>query len=98
MANKVAPKISSPGSIKMPTKGGRNATTNAGTHGSGQTGLARVKSAGKGPAIASNLPLRTNAMRNQQGAKIGQPNPQTKAAATTKPKRKGLGSAFYGEY
>src|SRR5258708_29920389 len=30
--------------------------------------------------------------------KIGQQNPQTGAAATSKPRRKGLGAAFYGEY
>lgn len=118
--NKVTPKISAAGSIQMPTKGGRNATTNAGMHGSGiaprpqagsqqkiagsqgsapaQVGLARVKNASTGPAGASNLPVRTNAMRGLTGPKVGQPNPGTGAVATKKPKRKGLGSAFYGEY
>lgn len=112
--SKVAPKISKPGSIKMPT-GTRN--TEVGKHGSGiapkpkggaaikgndrpsmpaQAGLARVANVGNGQALG-RLPIQ-NPPANQVGNRIGQPNPQTAAAATSKPKRKGLGAAFYGEY
>lgn len=112
--SKVAPKISKPGSIRMP-EGTRN--TEKGKHGSGiapkpsgganipgndkptmpaQAGLARVKNVGNGQALG-RLPVQ-NPPANQVGNKIGQPNPKTVAAATSKPKRKGIGAAFYGEY
>lgn len=113
--NKVAPKISSPGSAKFPTKGPHN--PNVGTSGSGlapkpsggaaipgndrpsmpeQAGLARVRNVGMGKADM-RLPIQ-NPPANQKGMKVGQPNPNTGAAATSKPKRRGIGAAFYGEY
>lgn len=115
--NKVAPKISSPGSSKFPTKGPHN--PNVGTHGSGLApkpsggaaikgndrpsmpasgGLARVADVGGAKPAASVLPVKNNANRGLAGPKVGQANPQTGAAATSKPKRRGLGAAFYGEY
>lgn len=91
MANKVAPKISSPGSIRMP-QGGHN--TNVGKHGGGGA-LAKVSvpspSADNGIPNPDRKP--NSGLRNQR---IGQPNPDTSAAATRKPNRKG-GAAFYGE-
>lgn len=116
--SKILPKISAPGSAKMPTRGPHN--PNVGTSGSGmaprnasagqrtdklsmpaQNGFARVKGApnsptGKGGPAGSFMPLQDNAMANLTGPKIGQQNPQTSAAATKKPNRKG-GAAFYGE-
>lgn len=61
-----------------------------------QAGLARVSNVGNGQA-AGRLPLQ-NPPANVVGNKIGQPNPQVAAAASQKPKRKGLGASFYGEY
>jgi hypothetical protein len=92
MASKVAPKISAPGSAKMPTGGAHNPSI--GTHGGGGK-LANVKSA---PVLAKGgfMPLKTNAMANLTGQKIGQKVPDTAATATKKPNRKG-GAAFYGE-
>ncbi len=98
MVNKVAPRISAPGSDKFPTKGPHN--PNVGT--SGKTSkLASVKGAptsGSGAAgsAGSFMPEINNAMANLRGARIGQKNPDTAAAATKKPNRKG-GAAFYGE-
>ncbi len=115
--NKVAPKISSPGSSKFPTKGPHN--PNVGTHGSGlapkpkggaaipgndrpsmpeQGSLARVANVGASKPAGSFLPVQNNSNAGLKGPKVGQANPQTGAAATSKPKRRGLGAAFYGEY
>jgi hypothetical protein len=63
-----------------------------------QAGLARVKAGGGAPPAGSFLPVQNNAMANLANKQVGQPNPNTAAAATAKPKRKGLGSAFFGEY
>jgi hypothetical protein len=110
--------------ITMPTKGGRNATTEQSRRGAGQlapkpsggaallgndrpshptmSSMARVMnrpssgSGASGPSGSFN-PLQNNAMTNLRNTQVGQPNPNTSAAATAKPKRKGLGSAFYGE-
>lgn len=65
-------------------------------------GLARVSGTGNSPSgssgpAASFLPDR----KPQSGLankRIGQQNPNTSAAATAKPKRRGIGAAFYGEY
>ena len=84
--SKISPKISAPGSAKFPTKGPHN--PNVGTHGGGGA-LAKV--AGVGSSSAASF--RTGA--NLQGAKIGQKVPDTAAAATKKPNRKGE-AAFYG--
>lgn len=113
--NKLAPKISSPGSSVFPSKGQHN--QNVGTSGSGmaprprggaaiagndrptmpaQAGLARVKNVGMG-AAQGRLPVQSPPA-NVTGMKVGQPNPQTAAAASAKPKRRGIGAAFYGEY
>lgn len=115
MANKVAPKISAPGSSKFPTKGPHN--PNVGTRGSGlapkpsggaaipgndrpsmptQAGLARVSNVGTGQNQGA-MPVQ-KPPAGLQNARIGQQNPQTSAAATAKPKRRGIGAAFYGEY
>jgi len=98
--SKLAPKISGPGTMHLAEgpmhidgtqKGGRNR--------GGQ--LAQVKGTGtsptgKGGNAGSFMPERTNAMANLTGPHVGQQNPNTAAAATKKPNRKG-GAAFYGE-
>lgn len=61
-----------------------------------QGGLARVSGVSKG-AAQGRMPVQSPPA-NVVGQKLGQPNPQTSAAATKKPKRKGIGAAFYGEY
>lgn len=104
--------------MTMPTKGGRNATTNESRRGVGQlaprpqtsksqymsqssktgpiqAGMARVQATGTGDS-ARRLPVQ-HPTANIVSKQVGQPNPNTAAAATTKPKRKGLGAAFYGE-
>jgi hypothetical protein len=130
----------------MPTKGGRNATTNEARRGAGQVaprpqnsrqpllgssahtgpttaGMARVQdrpsSAPRGTSGAANAgsftPVQTNAYANLTGQATGQNEvvprgtsaqiaPKTRMPMTSnpvasgKPKRKGLGSAFFGEY
>lgn len=94
MANKVAPKISAPGSSKFPNTGGHTDGIQKGGHARGGP-LAKVKPAGTGDP-AGRLPVQ-HPTANQANKRIGQPNPDTSAAATAKPKRKGLGAAFYGE-
>ncbi len=59
-------------------------------------GHARVKGVGTGPSLR-RLPLQSPTA-NVVGQTIGQPNPETGAAATAKPNRKGKGAAFFGEY
>lgn len=132
MANKVAPKISGPGSGKFPQRGPHN--PNVGTHGSGlapkpsggaalmgndrpsqstQAGLARVKNVGSG-FKGFRLPLQSP-KAGISGKQVGQSeadpggpgiskSPMTSMpvtgnpVATNKPKRRGIGSKFYGEY
>ena len=112
--SKVLPKISSPGSIKPKFGGrntdvGKHGSGLAPKPSGGaaipgndrpsmptSAGLARIGSEPNGPALG-RLPIQ-NPPANQVGNKIGQPNPQTGAAATSKPKRRGIGAAFYGEY
>lgn len=95
----------------MPTEGPHN--PNVGTHGGGlapkpkqsgadraasapeQAGLARVKNVGTGKNQGS-MPLQ-KPPAGLQSQRIGQQNPNTSAAATAKPKRRGIGAAFYGE-
>jgi hypothetical protein len=91
--SKVAPKISSPGSIKMP-EGSRN--TSAGEHARGGALAQPGRSVGTGKNQGS-MPLR-KPPAGLANTKIGQKNPDTGATATVKPKRKGIGSAFFGEY
>jgi len=97
MASKLAPKISAPGSDKFPTSGPHN--PNVGSHGK-TSKLANVKAAptsgsGATGSAGSFMPVQNNAMANLRGA--AQPKvPNTAAAATKKPNRKG-GAAFYGE-
>lgn len=103
----------------MPTKGGRNATTEQSHRGAGQVaprprggahilgndlksapvqaGMARVKNVSSTASSGIANPVRkpVSGIRNQR---IGQQNPQTGATATVKPRRKGIGAAFYGEY
>lgn len=94
MANKVAPKISAPGSSKFPNKGGHTDGVKKGSHARGGA-LAKVKPAGLGDS-GGRLPVQSPTA-NIGSKRVGQPNPDTSAAATAKPKRKGLGAAFYGE-
>jgi hypothetical protein len=127
----------------MPTKGGRNATTNEARRGAGQIAprpqnsrqpflgssahtaspmhsMARVqntgsKPTGKLPSAGSFTPVQTNAYANLTGQATGQNEvlprgnsasiaPKTRTpvinhpVATAKPRRKGLGSAFFGEF
>jgi len=139
--SKILPAISGPGSMKLRTKGGRNATTEEARSGAGgiapipagganmlgndrpshptQSGLGRVRganSSGSGAAgsAGSFNPLQNNAMRNLASRPIGQAEtsfpggsrtaPKTRTAATgnpvatSKPRRRGLGAAFFGEY
>lgn len=113
MANKFIPKTSKPPAPKMPTTGAHNPNVGAHGSGiaprnasagqktdklsmPAQAGLARVANVGKGNP-QGRLPVQSPPA-NVVGSKIGQPNPQTGAAATAKPKRKGIGAAFYGEY
>jgi len=91
--SKVAPKISAPGSMKLAT-GTRN--TDVGKHASGQA-LAKVKPAKGAPSAGSFLPV-SKPKAGLASQSVGQPNPQTGAAASAKPKRRGIGAAFYGEY
>jgi|HubBroStandDraft_6_1064221.scaffolds.fasta_scaffold00134_18 hypothetical protein len=122
--------------MQMPTKGGRNATTNESRRGAGgmapkpsggaalpgndrpshpvQAGLARVKQVGGAPAAGSFTPVQNNAQANLLGQSTGQAEVLPRGAsaniaaksqmpvrnnpvATGKPRRKGLGSAFYGD-
>lgn len=136
--SKVAPKISAPGSAKMPTKGPHN--PNVGTHGSGlapkprggaampgsdrpsmpqRGGLARVAGAGSSPAgvgssagsftpvqkpVAGLANQRTGQREVAPPGSSARVRPLTKTAtvgnpvATNKPKRRGIGAAFFGEY
>jgi hypothetical protein len=120
---------------KMPTKGGRNATTNEAKRGAGQVAprpqasrqgllasssasapttasMARVTDSPNGDS-ALRLPLQSpkaNLASKAVGQREADPgglgkriSPQTRTpvtnhpVATAKPRRKGLGSAFYGE-
>ncbi len=84
--------------MTMP-QGGRN--TSVGEHGRGGA-LAKpgrsVSSSptGKSGSAGSFTPVQNNAMANLANKRVGQAVPDTSAAATKKPNRKG-GSAFYGE-
>src|SRR5262249_34393673 len=67
-----------------------------------QNGPARIGTQPASPAGVSGpagsfTPVKkpVSGLANQR---IGQKNPETAAAATKKPKRKGIGAAFYGEY
>jgi hypothetical protein len=67
-----------------------------------QASLARVRNTGSSPSgnsgpAGSFLPAR-KPQAGLSNQKIGQQNPNTSAAATSKPKRRGVGAAFYGEY
>lgn len=98
MASKLGPKISAPPSDKFPTRGPHN--PNVGSHGKTRN-LANVRGAASSPSgksgpAGSFLPVQNNALANLTGTRIGQSNPNTSAAATKKPNRKG-GAAFYGE-
>jgi hypothetical protein len=62
-----------------------------------QASMARVKAGGGAPAAGSFLPVQNSAMANLANRQVGQSLPGLGPVATTKPKRKGLGSAFYGE-
>lgn len=108
--------------MNMPTKGGRNATTNESRRAAGQVAprpqnskqpllgaskdtagtvasMARVPGAGSAGAHpnGSFLPVR-KPPANLVNSTVGQSLPDTGAVSTAKPKRKGLGSAFFGEY
>ena len=86
-------KISPPGSIKMPT-GGHTDGVRKGGHSRGGPLANPGRTVGAGASLG-RLPIQ-NPPANQVGQRIGQPDPDTGAAATKKPNRKG-GAAFYGE-
>ena len=97
------PNVGTHGSGIAPKPSGGAKLFNANASGSAQAGLARVPGVGSSPSgksgpAGSFMPVQNNAMANQGSQRVGQPNPDTSAAATAKPKRKGLGSHFYGEY
>lgn len=89
---KLNQKISAPGSAKMPNTGGHTDGVQKGSHGRGGA-LAKVKPAGAGDS-GLRLPVQSP-KANLASMKIGQAVPDTSAAATKKPSRKGL-AAFYG--
>ena len=97
------PNVGTRGSGIAPKPAGGAKLFNANASGSAQAGLARVPGVGSSPSGSSGpsgsfLPVQNNAMANLKGPKVGQGSIDTSAAATAKPKRKGLGSSFYGEY
>ena len=80
--------------MQMP-QGGHTDGVKKGRHARGGA-RARVKGAPTGDS-ALRLPVH-HPTANIANAQVGQPNPNVAAAASSKPKRRGLGSAFYGEY
>lgn len=84
--------MKSPGSGVFPNRGPHS--PNVGTHGKGGALAQPGRSVPMGKADG-RLPIK-NPPANVVGQKIGQSNPNTAAAATKKPNRKG-GAAFYGE-
>lgn len=92
--SKVAPKISSPGPAKMPNTGGHTDGIAKGGHAHGGA-LAKISvPAGSASGGIPNPVQKPNS--NLRGKNVGQPNPDTGAAATKKPKTKAA-LAFYGE-
>lgn len=85
------------GQVAPRPKGGANLPGNDRPGSGVQASMARVANVGSTASSGIPNPVRKpqSGLRNQA---IGQPNPQTGAAATSKPRRKGLGAAFYGEY
>jgi hypothetical protein len=92
--SKISQKISKPGSIKMPQGPMHTDGIEKGSHGRGGQLANPGRSVPMGNSL-NRLPIQSP-KANLNGKKIGQPNPDTSAAATKKPNRKG-GSAFYGE-
>ena len=90
---KLTPNICAPGSMKMP-QGGQTDGVKKGSHARGGSLAKPGRSVGTGNPLG-HMPVRkpTGGIAN---TKVGQANPNTSAAATKKPNRKG-GAAFYGE-
>jgi hypothetical protein len=91
--SKIIPKISTPGSAVMPNTGGHTDGSQKGGHARGGALANPGRTVPKGPALGRSATAPTN---NIVGTKIGQPNPDTGAASTKKPKTKAA-LAFYGE-
>jgi hypothetical protein len=85
------------GQVAPRPRGGANISGNDRPTAGVQASMARVPNAGGAPAAGNFLPVR-KPPAGLANSRIGQQNPQTGAAATVKPKRKGIGAAFYGEY
>ena len=94
MANKVSPKISQPPAPKMPTKGPHN--PNVGTHGGGGALAKPGRSVGMGDS-GMRMPVQSP-KANIGNQRVGQPEPQTGAAATQKPSKRKTPAPFYGEF
>ena len=92
--SKVTPAICPPGSMKMPSGPMHTDGIQKGGHGRGGTLANPGRSVGKGNP-QGRLPIRKPSA-NLANTTIGQSLPNTGAAATKKPNRKG-GAAFYGE-
>lgn len=97
------PNVGTRGSGMAPKpKGGIPVLGNDRPSAGASAGLARAGSepnsgSGSAGSAGSFLPVQKPqaGLANQR---TGQQNPQTSAAATKKPKRRGIGAAFYGEY
>ena len=92
--SKISQKISKPGSAVMPNTGGHTDGSQKGGHARGGPLANPGRSVPAGNSL-NRLPVQSP-KANLNGQKIGQPVPDTSAAATKKPNRKG-GAAFYGD-
>lgn len=91
--SKILPKISAPGSSKFPNGGGHTDGVQKGGHARGGALANPGRTVPKGATLGRSATSPTN---NIVGTKVGQPNPDTSAAATKKPKTRAA-LAFYGE-
>lgn len=90
---KILPKISKAGSIVMPEGKMHTDGIQKGGHAHGGVLANPGRTVPKGATLGRSATSPTN---NIVGKKIGQPNPNTAAAATKKPKTRAA-LAFYGE-
>lgn len=93
--SKLTPKISAPPAPRMPNLGGHTDGVQKGGHARGGALAQPGRSVGMGNP-QGRMPLQSPPT-NVTGRKIGQPVPETSAAATKKPNRKG-GANFYGDF
>jgi hypothetical protein len=96
MANKVTPKISSPGAGKMPNTGGHTDGSIKGGHARGGPLAKPGRSVGMGDS-GMRMPVQSP-KANIGNQRVGQPDPQTGAAATQKPSKRKTPAPFYGEF